>query len=516
MNDSEYTLTSPVSAAARADGAMLGFTIAWHPDRQRIGAQFVCASGAQALALSRYLPLFRLVGSDGLGLGYSGISREPLTITRDAEDGVTICPPHSRMAVEVNGVEIAAAVHLTRAQIEAGVVLGLGRAVLLCLHWMRHLPKRNPVDGLLGVGDAAIRTRDLIRQAAGDDVTVLLLGETGTGKEVAARGIHALGARANAPLVCVNMAALNETLAAADLFGAHKGAYTGAQEARVGLFAEAQDATLFLDEIGNTPPQVQPMLLRVLETGDYRPLGAQRDRQTNARLIAATDQDLYGGGFNQALLRRLESFIIHIPPLRARREDIGMLLVHLLQTNKLARAADIDLPVALISRFINYDWPGNIRQLTHVFKRAVMALQQGETPNFDNLADIAPEPVTGSAAAMAASAPLAATGPDAPAPLPNGNGRKRLADLGEQAVLAAMERNDWHIQSAAQTLGISRPSMYKLLAAHSQIRRAERIAPEEIALAVAQYGGDVEDCAAHLKTPTEALRRHLRVLGMIR
>lgn len=505
MNNSDLTLTSPLAATAQADGPLLAFTIAWHPDLARIGEQFIATDSA--LELSRFLPLFRKPEKDGLGLGYGGISREPLRIVQDDADGVTIPPPSSRMVVELNGCEICEAAYLSKEQIDAGAILSLGREVLLCLHWMRCLPKHNPVDGLLGVSQAAIKTRDLIQQVAATDATVLLLGETGTGKEVAARGIHALSKRAAAPLVSVNMAALNESLAAADLFGASRGAYTGAQTARAGLFAEAQDATLFLDEVGNTPATIQPMLLRVLETGDYRPLGAQRDSRSNARLIAATDQDLYGGGFNQALLRRLESFIIHIPPLRTRREDIGLLIVHLLQSSTLANSADLRIPPALAAQLIMYDWPGNIRQLAHVVKRILLVLHSGETPDFRGLVDIQTARITTSASNNAASqAPTANTMQP----------RKKLADLCETDVMVAMEKNDWYIQGAAQALGVSRPSMYKLLASHSQIRRAEQIAKEEIRQALAQCGGDVEDCAARLKTPTEALRRHLRVLGIDR
>ena len=525
MNDTDYTLTSPISADTQVNRRLLGLTIGWHPERHRIGEQYICTNASDALGLSRYLPMFQNPGGERLGLGYNGISREPLAITRDADDGIRIRPSHSRMAVEVNGVEINGEVHLTGAQIEAGAVLGLGRAVLLCLHWMRCLPKLNPVDGLIGVGEVAIKTRDLIRQAARTDSAVLLLGETGTGKEVAACAIHALSQRAAMPLVCVNMAALNESLAAADLFGAAKGAYTGAAGTRAGLFGQAQGATLFLDEVGNTPVPVQPMLLRVLETGDYRPLGAERDLRSTARLIAATDQDLFGGGFNQALLRRLESFTIHIAPLRARREDIGLLLAHLLANSKLEKANELVLPIGLISRFLNYDWPGNIRQLTHVFKRSLLALQQGEMPGFDSLVEITPERITASATARAAAvAAMPAVGESAPAasaPAPTSAvpeaapaSRKKLADISEQDVLAAMQASEWEIQGAAQMLGVSRPSMYKLLATHSQIRRAEQIPREEIVQALAQCGGDMDVCATRLKTPSEALRRYLQILGL--
>ncbi|MFZ6746442.1 sigma-54-dependent transcriptional regulator [Undibacterium sp. JH2W] len=505
MTDTDYTLTSPLAKLADNAAALLGLTIIWHPDSQRIGEQFMASNPDGLVEINRFLPLFRHPAKEGLPLGYGGISRDPVRITRDANDNVLITPPASRMVVEVNGIEINSPVALSREQIEAGVILGLGRAIVICLHWMRCLPKHNPALGFIGVGSAAIVARDQIRQVAGTELPVLLLGETGTGKEIAARAIHAYSKRASAELVSVNMAALNEALAAADLFGAVKGAYTGAQNARKGLFAEAEGATLFLDEIGNTPASIQPMLLRVLESGDYRPLGAQNDQKSSARLIAATDQDLYSEGFNQALLRRLESFIIHLPPLRARREDIGVLLQHLLSNSKLPNELGTSLPVALVSEFANYDWPGNIRQLSHVLRRALLALQLGEVPQLASL--VKTTHTTPSSVAHAS------VNTDSKIPQP-AIPRKKLAELSDDDVLRAMENNDWYIQGAAQELGVSRPSMYKLLDNHSQIRRAEQIPTEEIRQSLETSAGDVEACAALLKTPSEALRRYLKVVGV--
>jgi two-component system nitrogen regulation response regulator GlnG len=466
---------------------LLGLTIAWHPDLARIGQQFI-VTGDATLELSRHQPLFKQPDSEALSLAYGGISRAPLRISRDLEDLITITPPDSRMVVEINGRQIDAATALDAQQIEAGVILGLGRAVLLCLHWMRQLPQANAVEGFLGVGSAAIRARTLIRHAAATDSAVLLLGETGTGKEVAARAIHALSRRSGAALVSVNMGALNESLAAADLFGAARGAYTGAQSARLGLFGEAQDATLFLDEIGNAPAAVQPMLLRVLETGDYRPLGATRDQQSSARLIAATDQDLYHGGFNAALLRRLESFIIHLPPLRERREDIGVLLAHLLPKEGPRPGTE------LATQLLCYDWPGNVRQLTHVIKRVLLALKMGDAPQLADLVNLSAR-TAGSSSAAQSGTP---------------SQRRKLADISDAEVLQAMADNDWYIQGAAHTLGISRPSMYKLLESHPTIRAASAIPGDETSAALAACGDDIEACAARLQTPTEALRRHLR------
>lgn len=501
MTDTEFTLTSPLSPLDRHESPLLALTIVWHPDVARIGEQYVFA-GTGAVELNRYLPLFARPGAEGLPLGHGAISRDRLLILRGVADEIEIRPPSSRMVVELNGAPVTGPVRLAGTDMARGAMLGLGRTVLLCLHWMRCLPKHNPVPGLAGVGGAAIAVRDQIRLAAPTSLPVLLLGETGTGKEVAARAVHALGTRAGAPLVAVNMATLNETLAAADLFGAVKGAYTGAHTARQGLFAEADGATLFLDEIGNTPAAVQPMMLRVLEGGVYRPLGAAQDRHSNARLIAATDQQLGSAQFNQALLRRLESFVVHMPPLRERREDIGVLIVHVLALeSQEGRAAA--LPFGFVSAVANSDWPGNIRQLAHVLKRAWLSVLAGEAPVF---APVSPQ--------LSSQLSLQTSQHDVRRAAVDAAPRRKPAELTEQDILQAMERHGWTIQGAAQSLGISRPTMYKLLEVHSGIRRAELIPRDEISAALGASAGNVQRCASLLKTPSEALRRHLHVLGL--
>jgi two-component system nitrogen regulation response regulator GlnG len=246
------------------------------------------------------------------------------------------------------------------------------------------------------------------------------------------------------------------------------------------------------------------MLLRVLETGSYRPLGASQDARSTARLIAATDQDLDARGFNQPLLRRMEAFVIRVAPLRERREDIGLLLLNFLQEFAMGPEELAVIPVHFISEMCNADWPGNIRQLCNVARRALMTMRTGEMPALAKFVS----PVTMmSAVAQAqvqpASAPVQAAAP-----------RKKLAELDDAEVLEAMESNGWQISGAAQQLGISRPSLYKLIEAHPAIRPAALIPAEEISGALRAHAGDLASCASQLKTPSEALRRHLRVLGL--
>jgi transcriptional regulator with AAA-type ATPase domain len=488
MQSSDLTLTSPAAGVDGGGTPLLTLTVVWHPDLARVGEQYI-DTRSEGVQLSRAEPSFRRPFGEGAPLLYGGISRQPVGLVRVGADAVELRVPESRMVVELDGQSIHGALRLDSERIGAGVMLGLGRAVLLCLHWTWRLPSDNPVPGLLGVGSAATQVRAMVHAVAATDVPVLLLGETGCGKEVAASAIHALGRRGTAPLVAVNMATLNESLAAAELFGAAKGAYTGAQANRGGFFAEAGEGTLFLDEIGNAPPPVQAMLLRVLEGGQYRPVGAARDEHNRARLIAATDQDLNGGAFNQPLLRRLEQFVIQLPPLRTRREDIGVLIVHFLERY----GQPVSLPYQLVSACATYDWPGNIRELMHLLGRAALAVQLGETPEFDKLAHTRP-----------ASPP-----PQVPAvPAPS-----RPGALSEQAILQALDNNGWHIQGAARELGISRPTLYKLIGAHPGIRRPEDIEADVLRAALDASAGVLEQCAARLRTPVEALRRHLRALA---
>ena len=220
MIDHDSTFSSSLADCGHGTRALLALTLIWHPDPGRIGEQYVADAGGAGLTLSRYAPDFRRPDGAGLPLGHGAISRDCLRFTRDDADGITLVVPATRMVVQLGGHIIEGTVRLHAAQIGAGQILTLGRAIVLCLHWMPVLPRHNPVAGFVGVGKSAITVREQIRMVAPTNMPVLLLGETGTGKEVVARAIHALSDRRHATLDTVNMAALNESLALAELFGA--------------------------------------------------------------------------------------------------------------------------------------------------------------------------------------------------------------------------------------------------------------------------------------------------------
>lgn len=247
----------------------------------------------------------------------------------------------------------------------------------------RELKSRNHLGHLIGNSPAIAQLKEMVRTVAAASSTVLIRGESGTGKELVARGIHGCSPRADQPFVTVNCGAFPETLLESELFGYVKGAFTGANTNRRGLFEAADKGTLFLDEIGEMTLQMQVSLLRVLQERQVRPLGSATNIPVDVRLLAATNANLemavQEGRFREDLYYRISVIPVELPPLRDRREDIPLLAMHFLRRF----AAAMGKPVAKfdpagMARLEAYDWPGNVRQLENAVERAV-ALTQGET-----------------------------------------------------------------------------------------------------------------------------------------
>jgi formate hydrogenlyase transcriptional activator len=232
-------------------------------------------------------------------------------------------------------------------------------------------------EAMVGGSPALARVREQIAQVAPTDSTVLVLGETGSGKELVARAIHAGSRRAGRALIKLNCAALPRELVESELFGHEKGAFTGAAQLRRGRFELADGGTLFLDEVGELPPEAQAKLLRVLQDGEFERLGGARSLRTDVRLIAATNRDLSAeaaaGRFRADLYSRLNVFPIALPPLRERRDDIPELVRHL--AAKAARKLGLpqaELGAAFVEQARAYDWPGNIRELENLIERSLI------------------------------------------------------------------------------------------------------------------------------------------------
>src|SRR6185312_11960159 len=237
-------------------------------------------------------------------------------------------------------------------------------------------------DEITGRSPAMIRLYLEIARIARSRVTVLITGESGTGKELVARSIHKHSPRAASEFVPVNCGALTETLLEAELFGAMKGSYTGANTDRKGLWEEADGGTLFLDEIGETSQAMQVKLLRALQEGEIRPVGATRSRQVDSRIIAATNKDLEAevkaGRFREDLFYRLSVVTLHLPALRERRTDIPLLAENFLRRAVPEGERSVRLSEEALACLVAYDWAGNVRELQSAIEHAVLHARDGE------------------------------------------------------------------------------------------------------------------------------------------
>ena len=273
-------------------------------------------------------------------------------------------------------------------QLLAAVREGLGARKQRTMYEMLSAEVR-AFDGMIGRSPRMLQLLDTIRRAAAVDANVLILGESGAGKEMVARTIHANSARHRGPFLAVNCAALPESLLEAELFGHERGAFTGAQSARDGLLHAADGGTLLLDELCEMHPALQAKLLRALEEGSVRRLGGRRGIPFDVRFIAATNQDIEAavraGRFRRDLFFRIHVIEIHVPPLSQRRDDIPLLVVHFLQKASRTRSTRIEgIDEAALEVLTKYDWPGNVRELRNVIERAA-AFASGSIITVDDL-----------------------------------------------------------------------------------------------------------------------------------
>ncbi len=298
-------------------------------------------------------------------------------------------------------------------------------------------------EEIIGRSRALARLLREVQTVAPTDSTVLISGETGSGKELVARAIHQLGTRRERAFVKLNCAAIPTGLLESELFGHEKGAFTGAINTRIGRFELANQGTVFLDEVGEIPLELQPKLLRVLQEREFERLGSSRTLRTDARLIAATNRDLAALSaehkFRQDLFYRLNVFPITVPPLRDRREDIPMLVRHFAQTFARRMKKTVEtIPTETMEALTRYDWPGNIRELQNLIERAVI-LTTGQS----------------------LEVPLAALNARSNAS-PHAESVDTLDQAGRRHIVAALERSNWVIagpNGAAVRLGVKRSTL---------------------------------------------------------
>ena len=318
----------------------------------------------------------RMAGMDGVDLLKLCKSVSPTT-------EVIMITGYASVDTAVETMKLGAYDYITKPFKKAELLKAVNKAIekqTLSLDNIQLKKKLEELDKGMLVGVSSPKMReviDLVQQVAPSQATVLILGESGTGKEVIANLIHRMSPRGSRPMVKVNCAALPETLIEAELFGYEKGAFTGAVSSREGRFEAADMSTIFLDEVGEIPPEVQVKLLRILQEGKLERLGSNKTITVDTRIIAATNKDLETmvkqGGFREDLYWRLNVISIHLPPLRERKEDIPALVQYFL--TRFARKNNKDIKgieTKAMDALLGYEWPGNVRELENVIERCVV------------------------------------------------------------------------------------------------------------------------------------------------
>ncbi len=316
---------------------------------------------------------------------------------------------------------------------------------------------------MIGSSPALERVKEHIDAVASSDMTVLVLGESGSGKELVARAIHEQSHRAKRNFVAVDCCTLQENLFESELFGHEKGAFTGANQRKKGLIEGASGGTLFLDEIGEIPLPIQAKLLRVLETGIFRRVGGTRDLTADVRIVAATNRNLKkmseNGDFRADLFYRLEAFTIYTPPLQERREDIPYLVEHFIRNHNFSRRVQKTVTKEAIRKLIAYDWPGNVRELKNVVERSIILSRSNKTIREQHLTFSACEKQK--------------TGFQLDVP-PGAD--PTLDDLEASYLKLLLTKHAGHRASVAEVMGISERHVYRLIKKYNLADTATRAA----------------------------------------
>jgi len=347
----------------------------------------------------------------------------------------------------------------------------------------RDLARTDVFSRIIGITPAMLEVFRLMESAAASSIPVLIEGETGTGKELVARGIHMASARSEGPFVAINCASLPETLLESELFGHRRGAFTGAVRDNPGLFRAADGGVILLDEISDMPMSMQAKLLRVLEEEEVVAVGDTTPRKVDVRVLSATNRDLKSeverGNFRQDLYYRVAVFPIRLPPLRQRREDIPLLAAHFLSSAAARHHKRIEgFAAETMEILTRYDWPGNVRELRNEIERAVALAQDGEsirlsylTPALAELGRVQaslpelPPPAPG--VNVAALTPSASTVEAMVQPEPGIESlRKARAAFEARHITEALGQHQGNVSRTAQALGLSRAALQKKMKAY--------------------------------------------------
>lgn len=524
---------------SRDEGLFLGealripyLTILAHPDSERVGERAPLGGllERRELALSRHAPEFCAPGGTLLRpLADAHVSRSAVLLRAGHAPGsLHIDARGARSQLEVDGRVVSGEHACQGDDLERGVVLLLGGRVALLLHRLDPLADLGQPDlGLVGHSAALTRVRRAILSIAPLDVPVLVTGESGSGKELVARAIHAVSPRCTQPYLAVNVGAIPAALAAAELFGAARGAFTGAERARPGYFDRASGGTLFLDEIADAPNDVQGLLLRAVESGEIQTVGGQEPHRVDVRLVAATDADLHLSvtreRFRAPLLHRLGAYSIAVPPLRERRDDIARLLFHFLrlELGELGALRCLEargtghpawLPASFVARLVTAGWPGNVRQLRNAARRLALEGRHAEVVPAVPLAAVL-EHASLAQAGMPTPAPAVVPG-EVRTPAVARRRYRSAASLDDVELLETLRANRFKLQPTAAQLGIARTALYERLQRTPGLRSGADLTRTELLAAHTRCAGDVERMVDDLQVSRDALLRRLKDLDL--
>lgn len=412
--------------------------VVYHPDAELIGARRVLPPEGEWVLGRDDETLLPGAFEDGR------VSRRHARL-RVSAGAVSVEDLASRNGVYVEGVRIASG---QPTPLSAGSVFSLGRVVCrLSLMPARYDKPRHPE--ILGISPVVAKLLRAIRKVGRRDTPVMLVGEMGVGKELVARALHARSGR-RGELVALNCAATSKDLIAAELFGHGRGAFTGAVGVRQGLLARGQGGTIFLDELADAPLPFQPLLLRFLETGRFRPLGSDDEVSSDARIVGGAQpriaDQVAADRFRKDLWSRLARVILEIPPLRERREDIPLLARHF--ADRLG-GAHLELSPEVLVALMRRAWPGNVRELASVIERGVIAFEDSDARAFALGPWLDPDPALS-----------AAPSTDLPEP-PRAMRKAPTARPGRDTIEAALDRHQGRVASAAEALGVDRRTLYR-------------------------------------------------------
>jgi two-component system nitrogen regulation response regulator GlnG len=479
------TLDPPSPSAVALPAHGLSVTVALHADLARVGDRAALIDTSSLV--SRADPVFADTRGRGTGpLADPHVSRAPLRVTTRGDD-VELDASAIRGGVDVEGASVTGTRVLRHDEVRRGVVIGLGGSVVLVLRRTRTTRLARDEHGLVGVSDATDTIRAGIEAAALHGDPVLLLGASGTGKELVASAIHRASARRAKPFVAVNMATLHPSTAASELFGHSRGAFTGAEGTHSGVFGRADGGTLFLDEVGDTAAVVQPMLLRALDGHEIAPVGGRSAHRVDVRVVAATDLEITAaaerGDFRVPLFHRLAAHTIRLAPLDDRREDVMPLLLRFLAEQR----AEVTPPYALVMELVRRPWRGNVRELRNVAR--TLQREGPEAIAAPAQAALEPEPN---------SAPGAAKNEGAPS---------------DEELVATLRKNGFRIAATARDLGVAKNTLYRWMERCPLLRRARDLDAAQI-LAAWGPSDDLEAVAEKLEVSGRALQLRMRELGL--